>query len=101
MSGGSFNYVCYKVDDETQIFEALPELRNMETRLRSYGKHDAADEVLTFIATVETAQRRLRRLGKRIAPLLEAVEWWQSGDCGVDRVDDVMEQLAGKHDAPD
>ena len=45
MSGGSFEYVCFKLDDEDQIFSSLKELRNMESYLRARGKQEAADEI--------------------------------------------------------
>jgi hypothetical protein len=86
MSGGSFNYACFKVED-SEIFKALEDVRGIEVYLRTYGQHDAADEVLRFINEVETHQRRLAVIGERIAPLLKAVEWCASGDSGMDGVE--------------
>lgn len=94
MSGGSFNYACFKVE-ENEVFSALPDLRDLETYLRTMGKHDAADEVLLYIREVETHQRRLAILGKRIAPLLKSVEWMASGDSGPDGVDYAYRELMG------
>lgn len=94
MSGGSFNYVCYKVEDE-QILTVLSDMRDVEIYLRSIDKHDAADEVLSFIKEVETHQRRLAVIGKRISPLLHAAEWTCSGDTGEDAIDTAYQVLMG------
>lgn len=85
MSGGSFNYACFKVEDG-EVFQAMDDVRGIEEYLRAHGKHDPADEVLKYIKEVETHQRRLEVIGKRIAPLLKAVEWTASGDTGMDLV---------------
>lgn len=94
MSGGSFDYVCFKVVD-SQVLSALDDVRRIEEYLRTYGKHDAADEVLKYIKEVETHQRRLEVIGERIAPLLKAVEWAASGDRGLDSVDREYFELMG------
>lgn len=97
MSGGSFNYVCYKVEDD-EILLALPDLRDLETYLRTINKHDAADEVLIFIREVETHQRRLAVIGTRIKSLLKATEWCASGDSGEDGIDYAYRDLMGLND---
>ena len=94
MSGGAFNYVCYKVEDE-QILTALSDVCDVENYLRGIGKHDAADEVLAFIKEVETHQRRLAVIGKRISPLLRAAEWTCSGDSGETYIDNEYKALMG------
>lgn len=94
MSGGSFNYACFKVED-SEIFQAMNDVRDIENYLRKYGKHDAADEILRFINEVETHQRRLAVMGERIAPLLKATEWWVSGDRSESSVDQEYFNLMG------
>jgi hypothetical protein len=94
MSGGSFNYACFKVDSE-EVFQALPDLRDMETYLRQIEKHDSADEVLLYIREVETHQRRLMKIGERIAPLLKAAEWTRSGDWSKESIDGAYQNLMG------
>ena len=94
MSGGSFNYACFKVAG-SEIFQAMEDVRGIEDYLRRYEKHDAADEVLRFIKEVETHQRRLAVIGERIAPILKATEWAASGDSGIDAVDTAYFNLMG------
>lgn len=80
MSGGSFNYAYLTVDDSSEMFTKLDEVCSIEEWLRANGHHLAADEVLIYIKEMETHQRRLEVIGRRIAPLLRAVEWEASGD---------------------
>jgi hypothetical protein len=94
MSGGSFDYVCFKVED-SDILSSLDDVRKVEDYLRKIEKHDAADEVLMFIKEVETHQRRLRVIGSRIAPVLKAAEWVCSGDSGNDAIDNAYNYLMG------
>lgn len=96
MSGGSFEYVCFKLDDEDQIFSSLKELRNMESYLRARGKQEAADEIQQAIFKLETCQRRALNIGKHIHDLAYAVEWWASGDFGEEDVDEALDKMSGE-----
>lgn len=97
MSGGSFNYVCYKLNDEAdQVIQALPELREMETWLRSRNKHEAADEILRGIMRIETAQRHLEVIGNHLHKLTRAAEWWCSCDWGEDDFDETWKSYLGE-----
>lgn len=94
MSGGSFNYACFKVED-SYVFQGMEDVRNIESYLRALEKHDAADEVLLFIKEVETHQRRLAKIGQRIAPLLKAAEWHCSGDWSENSIVEAFLRLMG------
>lgn len=94
MSGGSFNYVCFKVEG-SEILTVTDDVRAVENFLRVYGKHDAADEVLRFLNEVETHQRRLAVIGERISPLLKAAEWTASGDSSPEAIDAEYFKLMG------
>lgn len=96
MSGGAFDYVYHDVEDE-RIFTTAERLEAVEKFLRDEGKHDVADEVLRFRLNVETHQRILMAMGRRIAPLLEAAEWWASGDYSEGHMDTRWQEfLEGK-----
>lgn len=94
MSGGSFNYACFKVEDN-QVFDAISDIRAIENYLRRIDQHDAADEVLLYLAELETHQRRLAVLGRRIAPLLQAAEWVCSSDWSLNTINDEYRKLMG------
>jgi hypothetical protein len=87
MSGGSFEYLCFDVEDTDKILSTPERLRKMEAYLRARGKHDIADEVLCFCLNIETHMRQLLAMGNRMTDILLAVEWWASCDWGEDQVD--------------
>ena len=96
MSGGSFDYVCFAVEDESKVLNSMEQLKDVEEFLRSKGKYDAADEILNFRLTLETHCRIIMKLGKRYSPILMAAEWWASGDWGGEEVDEQWKLLLGE-----
>lgn len=80
MSGGSFNYVCYK--DGTDILDYMSSVKEMYEWLYSRGKNDAAKEVeklyLDLLMFKDMMETRLKRLNS----VLHDAEWWCSGDIG-------------------
>jgi hypothetical protein len=100
MSGGSFDYACYKVEDN-RVFDGIEEYKRMEQYLRDVGKHEAADEVYRYINIVETYQRRLAIEGKRIYDLLYSVEWTASGDTGIEAIDYAYNKLINPDEKTD
>lgn len=92
MSGGSFNYACWKASG-SEVFVGLADYKAIEQWLRGNNKHNAADEVFAFILLIETCQRRLHVAGDRLELLLQKVEWCASGDVNIDAVDKEYEAL--------
>lgn len=95
MSGGSFNYVYIDAENAASIFSKMDEVSGMEAWLRSMDKHDAADEMLLYLREMETHRRRIEAIGKRISPLMQAVEWTASGDSSIAEVDKAYWGLMG------
>lgn len=90
MSGGSFNYLCYK--DEDELFNYQFDLDQMATELCELGFVDAAEETLaTFLTKVRVAKRRLDEIWK-------AVEWYRSGDCSEKDVQAAIAEYRGGGD---
>lgn len=100
MSGSSFNYVCYKVEEWGYLPEA-DQIEAIEKFLRENGKHDAADEVYKFQLYAETVQRRMRIQSERIATILHDAEWWDSGDTNEETFDKQFKAWQEKHSIPD
>lgn len=94
MSGGSFDYVGFKIQ-ERDFFNALYDLKRIERWLREQTKHDAADEILKLILEIETAERRLKVIGDRIYEILHSAEWWCSCDIGEDTFDKRVKEVLG------
>jgi hypothetical protein len=97
LSGGSFEYVCFDVEEAGRALSgnAREQLNRMEQYLREIQKHDAADELLLYIRELETHSRRIEVIGKRIAPLVQATEWTASGDNGPEAIDRAYRALMG------
>ena len=92
MSGGSFEYVCFKLEDENEIFKSLPQLERMVSYLHDRGKHEAADEIHKIKLQLETLQHRALVVGGYIKDLAYACEWWASGDWGEETFDETWKE---------
>ena len=78
MSGGSFNYLCWK--EISELMANRDTLTSMADRLLEMGYKDAAKETLKFLYTLEQAETRLETMRERLEEVWKAVEWFDSGD---------------------
>lgn len=85
MSGGSFNYLCYKVNDGD-----LPEstIEEMAKWLRLKGKISAADKTERVLFHLKQA----RCVAEELESVWHAAEWWCSGDYGEDQLDEAISE---------
>lgn len=80
MSGGSFDYLCYKDAPETLRSE---ELSRMAAAIRSYqGGEPAAAATTALVGYLRAFERRIEAL----RDVWKAVEWHHSGDWGQEAV---------------
>jgi hypothetical protein len=89
MSGGSYDYLCFKADDLSGRRGTVEE---MAQRLEGlpYASPAAAD-TRRVLALLDEA----RALAERLSDVWHAVEWWDSGDYGED---DAREAIAKYRD---
>ena len=79
MSGGSYDYLCYK--DASDLFDYENQIRSMSDRLAELGyAEDAAKETEELILILRQFQNRVNARLERLQPVWRAVEWWDSGD---------------------
>ena len=90
MSGGSYNYLCYK--EAYDIHERINELQEMGDRLAELGFKDAALETESIILILKAFEIRLQARINRLRDVWKAVEWMDSGDSGIDYVNDEVEK---------
>lgn len=95
MSGGSFDYLCFKLEDDVG-YEQLQGLHKMEEYLRGRGKHELADEFLRIILLAESHARRLQVTFQHLSSIVHDVEWWASFDIGEDDLDKAAEKFLSK-----
>lgn len=80
MSGGSFNYLCYK--EVSDLFHAVDDLEDVEQYLIKRGDKDIAQDVRRLIEYILSAENRIGVLKDNLEDVLHAVEWRESGDWG-------------------
>lgn len=82
MSGGSFNYLCFKTSGD--LFQALGDLERMAEELEDLGPHarDAASRTRRLLALSGEIDAEILVL----AEVWRFVEWWRSCDIGRDDV---------------
>ncbi len=94
MSGGSYNYLCWK--EARDLFESTTELEQMSERLATLGwASDAAAETDELILIIRAATNRVDARIKRLSPVWHAVEWWDSGDSGEDHLREELSKYRG------
>lgn len=91
MSGGSYNYLCYK--DSTEIGNSIEDLNSMATRLRGIGAIDLADKTASIRMDLELIQQKIESL----QGIWHAVEWCDSHDSGPDGIDDAIAEYRKKY----
>ena len=85
MSGGSYNYLCFKTPAELMAYEMEDPLAWMIDRLAKLGyAKDAAQESMAVLAELRAAKVRVGVMADRLSDIWRAVEWWDSGDSGED-----------------
>jgi hypothetical protein len=87
MSGGSFNYLFIKDDADLFNRSNLLEMENMATRLLELGFEDAAKETLNLKYTIQQSLIRTQVLKDRLGDVWKAVEWYDSGDSSLEKVE--------------
>lgn len=101
MSGGSFEYLYLKADNE-EIFSyaALVQLEAMEAYLKAIGKEDAAKVIGQYKDAIVGVRDRVFEYGEKLRTLLHNVEWQASGDYGMDAIDKAIAELHEKEQTP-
>ncbi len=95
MSGGSYNYLCYK--DADTIFNETHELSNMVDRLAGLGyAEDAANEAMELLLTIRQSSVRIQVILDRLSGVFKAVEWWDSCDSGEKEVIEALKKYRGQ-----
>lgn len=82
MSGGSWNYLCYKDIDELMNGSSTELLQDMVDRLNSAGFKDVAQDTQRLVEYIKSASIRIETLFEALSPVFKAVEWFDSGDWG-------------------
>jgi hypothetical protein len=93
MSGGSFGYVYIDMQDPEWAYRAKSKLQDMKEHCEGIYPEAVPhiDDMLQFIHRFD--EEYLKK-GKKIADLLQSVEWCVSGDSGPDDIQRALDKLA-------
>ncbi len=92
MSGGSYNYLCYKNSQEIGGYEALEEMEKMRDRLVALGYPDAAKETEQLRLAINSFHVRMDACLERINEVWQSVEWYDSGDSELKEVNEAIKK---------
>lgn len=84
MSGGSYNYLCFKDASDVNVHD----LGRMADRLTELGYDDISEQARSIIQAYDDINKMLYSL----SGVFKAVEWMDSGDSGLDRVEKEIEK---------
>lgn len=94
MSGGSFNYLyCRDID---KLMNNTSDLEEMRDYLISYGYEDIAKDTQRLIEYIKSAECVIGTLKDMLEPVFHAVEWYESGDYGKEKMIEVLEKYRRK-----
>lgn len=82
LSGGSFDYLCYKDVPELMEPSSISNLESMVQHLQEYGYEDIARDTQRLIEYIQSASIRIEVLSENLSRVFHAVEWHESGDFG-------------------
>jgi len=90
MSGGSYNYLCYK--DASEISNNESDIKDMVNRLSELNYPDAAKETESVLLEIRSFEVRMDARLERLSKVWKSVEWLDSGDSGEEGVRSAIEE---------
>ena len=94
MSGGSFNYLCYKETED--LFNRISDLEDMRESLIKYGYEDIAKDTQRLIEYIKSAECVIGTLKDMLKPVFHAVEWYESADYSKETMIEILEKYRRK-----
>lgn len=80
MSGGSFNYLCFK--EFPDYIKHIETMEEMEKELIELGYTDIAKDIRRLIEYCLSAENRISVLFEKLSPVFHDIEWYHSADIG-------------------
>lgn len=91
MSGGSYNYLCCKEPEELLCGNNIGYLEDMCGLLLKLGYDDIARDMQRLVEYCKTAYNRMDVLSHQLNDVMHAIEWYDSGDYGLDNLKEHLE----------
>lgn len=99
MSGGSFNYVC-DTYDLADLLQKRRDWQDLADAFETLGVDDVAADIVSLLAYLNLAERRIAARVERLRDVAKAMEWWKSCDSSEDRVRAAVEAYRSGAPAP-
>ena len=90
MSGGSYDYLCFK--DFPEICEKPHDINDMRDRLTQLGYLDVAKETESVNLIIDSFRVRIEARLKRLGEVWKAIEWYDSNDWGIEEVEEAIKK---------
>lgn len=97
MSGGSFDYVCYDMDDPEYAYRSQRKLLEMREYCEGLFP-DAIPHIDDMLQFINAFQEAYLEKGARIKDLLQAIEWERSSDWSEISVHKAIANLKAKQE---
>jgi hypothetical protein len=95
MSGGSFDYLCFKEIDE--LFNRESSIEDMADALAQLGyAEDAARATMDLLLEIRRSRVHLQAMKDKLEPVWKGIEWWHSCDTSEDTFKKVLDKYRGK-----
>ena len=95
MSGGSFDYLCYKDADE--LFDSENSIKEMADVLIGLGyAEDAGKATVDLLLELRRSRVYLQAMKDKLEPIWKAIEWWHSNDTGEDDFKIALDEYRNK-----
>jgi hypothetical protein len=97
MSGGSYEYLCFKDGEDLFGDQVDRNMQAMADRLAGLGyAQDAAQETQWLLLEIRASANRIQTAKNRLEKIWRAVEWWDSCDSSEDGVKNALAAYRGE-----
>ena len=101
MSGGSYNYLFTKEPYELLEYHNIERIEEMADRLMQSGYKDVAKDMQRLAEYCKSAKLRIGVLSEELSDVMQAIEWYVSGDSGEDGIKDAVEEYRNRGESND
>ncbi len=96
MSGGSFNYLCYKTPEE--LFNCVSDIEDMRDIALKLNYEDIALDLTRLVEYIKSAKIRVSVLSGQLNKVMHSLEWYDSADIGKETLDKEIEKYRRSKD---
>ena len=101
MSGGSYDYLYYQIEEEPLGWSTLYHLNDMAKWLESEGQTEAATELKELHAYLVKTEKEIQaKLSRPLLDVIKEAEWWASNDSGQRDFEEIWNEYKNSKNEP-